>query len=396
MARHRTGFCARSAGPRRTGAGEPQTWSGIELDWPVDGGTGAGRIVGTAGLRRNRKLAGYRGFWDLPRSRQPGAAAAAAPHEFSTDAIHAAAAFGRYRPGRSRRRFARRRICRRTPHCRIVLSAPELPEPCIAGDFTANRFGNARGNLQRTLSGNVGAAAKNVLPFRPISEPKSPALTPVENSAFNELARQLSARLEGRQWRTSGCAELPEPSMAEPVDLAGAPQPVNDSAGMAGAAGAAGARHSQARQGAARPHAGRRPDLSARPAAVCQSGLPGADRLRQPARARRGRRARRALCRTRRLHRQQHVRYRHAGDDFGEPATSEDGDARDDRRAPLYDFVGRRFRAGADLLGRAGAKSAAIAAGDRAGRRRPTRPRRSATPMPRSSPPSSTPPPKAS
>jgi len=37
---------------------------------------------------------------------------------------------------------------------------------------------------------------KNVLPFRPLGEPKSPALTPVENSAFNELARQLSARLD--------------------------------------------------------------------------------------------------------------------------------------------------------------------------------------------------------
>ena len=37
---------------------------------------------------------------------------------------------------------------------------------------------------------------KNVLPFRPIGEAKAPVLTPVENSAFNELARQLSARLE--------------------------------------------------------------------------------------------------------------------------------------------------------------------------------------------------------
>ena len=37
---------------------------------------------------------------------------------------------------------------------------------------------------------------KNVLPFRPIGEPKPPVLTPVENSAFNELARQLSARLD--------------------------------------------------------------------------------------------------------------------------------------------------------------------------------------------------------
>src|SRR4051812_26985590 len=38
--------------------------------------------------------------------------------------------------------------------------------------------------------------AKNVLPFRPLGEAKPPSLTPVENSAFNELARQLSARLD--------------------------------------------------------------------------------------------------------------------------------------------------------------------------------------------------------
>jgi len=38
--------------------------------------------------------------------------------------------------------------------------------------------------------------SKNVLPFRPPGDAKPPSLTPVENSAFNELARQLSARLE--------------------------------------------------------------------------------------------------------------------------------------------------------------------------------------------------------
>jgi PAS domain S-box-containing protein len=37
---------------------------------------------------------------------------------------------------------------------------------------------------------------RNVVPFRPIGEAKSPVLTPVENSAFDEIARQLSARLE--------------------------------------------------------------------------------------------------------------------------------------------------------------------------------------------------------
>src|SRR3954453_20197527 len=44
---------------------------------------------------------------------------------------------------------------------------------------------------------------KNVVPFRPIGEPKPPVLTPVENSAFDELARQLSARLENENGASS-------------------------------------------------------------------------------------------------------------------------------------------------------------------------------------------------
>ena len=44
---------------------------------------------------------------------------------------------------------------------------------------------------------------KNVVPFRPIGEARSPVLTPVENSAFDELARQLSARLENASGATA-------------------------------------------------------------------------------------------------------------------------------------------------------------------------------------------------
>ena len=53
---------------------------------------------------------------------------------------------------------------------------------------------------------------KNVLPFRPLGEPKSPVLTPVENSAFDELARQLSARLENE----NGDAPSRRPSPRRP------------------------------------------------------------------------------------------------------------------------------------------------------------------------------------
>ena len=58
---------------------------------------------------------------------------------------------------------------------------------------------------------------KNVLPFRPPGDAKSPSLTPVENSAFNELARQLSARLETEMGATRAAAPAStRPSSRQP------------------------------------------------------------------------------------------------------------------------------------------------------------------------------------
>ena len=121
---------------------------------------------------------------------------------------------------------------------------------------------------------------------------------------------------------------------------------------MADAARAAGARRDPARQGAARPAAGGRVDLPAGPVALCQPRVPRAHRLWQPARARRGRRCRRALRRTRRLLGLQHVRYRHAGDDFRQPEFVGANAVAGDRCASLHDCLGRRCGAGADLRGR--------------------------------------------
>ena len=65
---------------------------------------------------------------------------------------------------------------------------------------------------------------KNVLPFRLVGEPRSPALTPVENSAFNELARQLAARLERDD---DSASAVPTPPIAtetvEPVRIGPSP-----------------------------------------------------------------------------------------------------------------------------------------------------------------------------
>jgi PAS domain S-box-containing protein len=61
---------------------------------------------------------------------------------------------------------------------------------------------------------------KNVVPFRPAGDAKAPSLTPVENNAFNELARQLSARLESE---TGAIKPVTDDETVEAV--VGPPQP---------------------------------------------------------------------------------------------------------------------------------------------------------------------------
>ena len=71
----------------------------------------------------------------------------------------------------------------------------------------------------------------NVVPFRPVGEGKSPTLTPVENNAFDELARQLSARLDPDEAAVAEPpAETPEASEAvsEPQVVPLAPEHAHD------------------------------------------------------------------------------------------------------------------------------------------------------------------------
>lgn len=60
----------------------------------------------------------------------------------------------------------------------------------------------------------------NVLPFRPAGEAKPPSLSPVENSAFDELARQLSARLDtGDDAEANALAEAEAPGASETPEV---------------------------------------------------------------------------------------------------------------------------------------------------------------------------------
>src|SRR5947209_810771 len=144
------------------------TWSGVTLNWPVDGGEPLPvELSGLPVSDRSGDFTGYRGFGvcrDLDRLTQ--------------------LAMQRY----------------------LEPATPVKPDD----DAAATQSGEASATSPSPASNDPIATAtspqtdlettvetpRNVVPFRPVGEPKSPVLTPVENIAFDELARQLSARLE--------------------------------------------------------------------------------------------------------------------------------------------------------------------------------------------------------
>jgi len=185
------------------------TWGGITLNWPVDGG---GRLpVELSGLPifdRARNFAGYRGFGvcrDLDGLARLAAlrrfelfSNPAAPAALSADVAAADAA--------------------ETPAAGLP-AAPDVASSAAPESPAAH----AAPISPSTDLETAVETPKNVLPFRPLGEPKPLALTPVENSAFNELARQLSARLDSE----NGAAATPNGAAAEadaaPATQSGAP-----------------------------------------------------------------------------------------------------------------------------------------------------------------------------
>jgi PAS domain S-box-containing protein len=213
------------------------TWSGITLNWPADGG---GRLpVELSGLPvydGSGNFAGYRGFgvcrdldgltrlaalrrFELFSTPKP-------PQPLSADIVQAEPAkdSAANLPSVPDTRYSDR----------AELDSAELPAP--DADETS-----PHNDLDINVETPV-ETPKNVLPFRPLGEPKpgepkpgeakSPALTPVENSAFNELARQLSARLETEHGAAAAAtATAGEPAAAIALPPVPAAQPVSEQAG---------------------------------------------------------------------------------------------------------------------------------------------------------------------
>jgi PAS domain S-box-containing protein len=158
-----------------------ETWSGIIVPWPVDGGgTLSVELSGLPAYDEERHFVGHRGFGvcrdlealdrlDAQRQDVSDAAPTATPVEDAAQSDHTGAAD--MPPDGAN-------LAEGAPHDPVEAHVTEPSAPLPSGE-----------------SGGPGAPG-NVVPFRPGGESKFPALTPVENSAFHELARQLSARLE--------------------------------------------------------------------------------------------------------------------------------------------------------------------------------------------------------
>jgi PAS domain S-box-containing protein len=203
-------------------------WSGITVSWPVDGGD---RLpVELAGLPvsdRMRQFAGYRGFGVCRDLDGLTRLAALRRFELSSNSTTPQRLSADIVPINSAQDFSLRDV--------PAANSPAKPD---VTSLTASEL-LARVAVETSPSTDLERPVEtppNVVPFRPIGEPKSPILTPVENNAFDELARQLSARLERDEAApTEPPGAVPEVSealteaLAEPTAAPPAPNPASDS-----------------------------------------------------------------------------------------------------------------------------------------------------------------------
>ena len=201
------------------------TWSGITLNWPVDGGgTLPIELSGLPVFDAARNFIGYRGIGvcrdfdaiarlaalrlaelsgEMVTPQEPSAAPSAEPASVaspSSDELPepiAAKTSTAETP-------AAETSAAETSHQKDLETPVEPPKETVeeALEESVPEIVNesvqeiAKDALTETATALPADAAANVLPFRAPGEAKQPALTPVENSAFDELARQLSARLD--------------------------------------------------------------------------------------------------------------------------------------------------------------------------------------------------------
>ncbi|MGY8709819.1 PAS domain S-box protein [Bradyrhizobium sp. 18BD] len=187
------------------------TWAGITVNWPADGGEHLPvELAGLPIYDRERNFSGFRGFGvcrDL-------------------DGLNRLDALRRYE------QFVEPPAAQ-SLSAEIVepesTSAPEPPPPVEPPEPEPTPEPVAElpepvtdANSHPTEPETPVETPPNVVPFRPAGDvrspgdQRSPTLTPVENSAFNELARQLSERLERERETIAAAASEPPAAEIEP------------------------------------------------------------------------------------------------------------------------------------------------------------------------------------
>jgi PAS domain S-box-containing protein len=185
------------------------TWAGITVNWPVDGGERLPvELAGLPVYDRERNFAGFKGFGVCRDLDGLNRLDALRRFEHFTDppAVQSRSA-GTIEPDTG-------------PEPEPV--EPEIPESIAELPELNNDANSQQADLDKPVE-----TPPNVVPFRPLGETKSPTLTPVENSAFNELARQLSERLD-RERDAALAASEPQPiaqAVAEPPPASPAEAP---------------------------------------------------------------------------------------------------------------------------------------------------------------------------
>jgi PAS domain S-box-containing protein len=184
-----------------------RTWSGITLNWPVDGG---GRLpVELAGLPvfdSTRNFAGYRGFGVCR----------------DVDGLNRLTALRRleFVSGEPPAQTLSADVNQADVADEPASALSELPASTFAGTAASIKTfasdNSSSNDLETSVETPPVEIPKNVVPFRPPGEAKSPVLTAVENNAFDELARQLSARLQSEGTLSSAAAS------SHPLEIAAA------------------------------------------------------------------------------------------------------------------------------------------------------------------------------
>ena len=188
-----------------------ETWSGITLGWPLGGEQVAIELSGLPTYDEAKNFAGYRGLGvcrDLDALARLAALrdADGGDHQPVPPQDATAAPSPHAGPGLV------------TDQTDGALAAPEIAGSHAPIDMTPP---------EPTAPEPVAEPPRNVVPFRPPGDAKQPVLTPVENNAFDELARQLSERLENGNGHGEAHRPGPEPTANElpPAEAPEAPRP---------------------------------------------------------------------------------------------------------------------------------------------------------------------------